>query len=176
MGLRLIPAHAGKTATSAGDVLPVSAHPRSRGENYPLRGSVTAAMGSSPLTRGKLPDARRMGDHTRLIPAHAGKTAAASAMVGRPSAHPRSRGENVIQIGLVAVSLGSSPLTRGKRRQLNPMRAASRLIPAHAGKTCVSISGDDAWEAHPRSRGENYQAHATALQAGGSSPLTRGKR
>ena len=50
------------------------------------------------------------------------------------------------------------------------------LIPAHAGKTCVSASMRSKRRAHPRSRGENsYHAQTLQLQ-GGSSPLTRGKR
>ena len=72
--------------------------------------------------------------------------------------------------------MGSSPLTRGKPA---PRCAGARgrgLIPAHAGKTfdlgicCREV------RAHPRSRGENYEAHALAIQTGGSSPLTRGKQ
>ena len=52
--LRLIPAHAGKTARSLGVLGRRGAHPRSRGEN--TLGSALAHQppGSSPLTRGKL--------------------------------------------------------------------------------------------------------------------------
>ena len=49
------------------------------------------------------------------------------------------------------------------------------LIPAHAGKTIGSVDGVVGVGAHPRSRGENAQAHAPAPTPGGSSPLTRGK-
>ena len=71
---RLIPAHAGKTATvgrgaQLGGLIPAHAgktpprprrssrqraHPRSRGENATHPDEVMNALGSSPLTRGKL--------------------------------------------------------------------------------------------------------------------------
>ena len=71
--------------------------------------------------------------------------------------------------------MGSSPLTRGKRhsRKVKPM--IRRLIPAHAGKTCVVRHILLLAWAHPRSRGEN-PIFALILKCGcGSSPLTRGK-
>ena len=51
------------------------------------------------------------------------------------AAHPRSRGENLTGAEDQLVSLGSSPLTRGKRRQHQNVGPGVRLIPAHAGKT-----------------------------------------
>ena len=71
---------------------------------------------------------------------------------------------------------GSSPLTRGKPRRNDARPSASRLIPAHAGKTgttsCIRFS---TW-AHPRSRGENGWVCPWRWSRLGSSPLTRGKR
>ena len=72
--LRLIPAHAGKTALSGASMRSPRAHPRSPGENLPAPSVDVAVSGSSPLTRGKQiihPQDRR---ERRLIPAHAGKT------------------------------------------------------------------------------------------------------
>ena len=51
--LRLIPAHAGKTFATLPKMEPISAHPRSRGENGPLPAQGMTLEGSSPLTRGK---------------------------------------------------------------------------------------------------------------------------
>ncbi len=51
----------------------------------------------------------------------------------------------------------------------------ARLIPAHAGKTSRKNSVRRASRAHPRSRGENRPANASASRRSGSSPLTRGK-
>ena len=91
-------------------------------------------------------------------------------------AHPRSRGENVLEeIGGDAVK-GSSPLTRGKPRRDRDRRLHRGLIPAHAGKTShILRTGNNHW-AHPRSRGENLNAGSASTAAAGSSPLTRGKR
>ena len=112
----LIPAHAGKTGVGIGGGLPSEAHPRSRGENTTATSSAASMMGSSPLTRGKL-DARPRGrNHRRLIPAHAGKTCCRAWIATRRGAHPRSRGENPRAGKPCALSMGSSPLTRGKRR------------------------------------------------------------
>ena len=70
----LIPAHAGKTNKAFSTGMRSSAHPRSRGENYWRRFGEVSAMGSSPLTRGKLIDRATVTRPTGLIPAHAGKT------------------------------------------------------------------------------------------------------
>ena len=50
---RLIPAHAGKTATTVRQYGERPAHPRSRGENFVGPAPRINATGSSPLTRGK---------------------------------------------------------------------------------------------------------------------------
>ncbi len=171
----LIPAHAGKTTRSACPALLGPAHPRSRGENHPSTSLACTGRGSSPLTRGKperehLAEARR-----RLIPAHAGKTGCVMRPSRRPSAHPRSRGENLRLYGLGALNEGSSPLTRGKLCVLVAVVEGGRLIPAHAGKTVLYSLVIPFSRAHPRSRGENPTGCPARLQSRGSSPLTRGK-
>ena len=70
----LIPAHAGKTDVASADRPGGRAHPRSRGENYGTTGVPFCAMGSSPLTRGKLTVGSTLTVASGLIPAHAGKT------------------------------------------------------------------------------------------------------
>ena len=151
----LIPAHAGKTHTRA--------HPRYR------------VIGSSPLTRGKhnFSGCEVCGDG--LIPAHAGKTARPTSSGSLPGAHPRSRGENDATDKFKNTLSGSSPLTRGKRRQSAAQQPPSGLIPAHAGKTKRGDRGHGNERAHPRSRGENLIRPADAGVDAGSSPLTRGK-
>ena len=52
-GVRLIPAHAGKTWFALIGQTAWWAHPRSRGENRVAVYEVTATSGSSPLTRRK---------------------------------------------------------------------------------------------------------------------------
>ena len=93
-GLRLIPAHAGKTIRSNPlEVAPV-AHPRSRGENTTGQLTKLRLPGSSPLTRGKPGVEHASAQDKRLIPAHAGKTVFDVPLDGGGQAHPRSRGEN----------------------------------------------------------------------------------
>ena len=111
---RLIPAHAGKTPSRSSARPGNAAHPRSRGENDFGRKHPVSVKGSSPLTRGKPVPGARGGAEAGLIPAHAGKTHARPARSLRPSAHPRSRGENAAHPDEVMNALGSSPLTRGK--------------------------------------------------------------
>ena len=151
----LIPAHAGKTDAHPEPRPAEAAHPRSRGENIDGFVSGIKSAGSSPLTRGKLgvPPARILPNG--LIPAHAGKTTCTAGASARLTAHPRSRGENERSEVSHTGPQGSSPLTRGKPLASLSGCEIERLIPAHAGKTGVTL---DAWrhvQAHPRSRGEN---------------------
>ena len=112
-------------------------------------------MGSSPLTRGKLHGRALHVESDGLIPAHAGKTTGLLRRGFCVRAHPRSRGENVLEAQGEGHRQGSSPLTRGK-----PTRPVSRSMPTTA---------------HPRSRGENGSDCRSMISGHGSSPLTRGK-
>ena len=172
---RLIPAHAGKTSFRGRTSRLCPVHPRSRGENefgWPLP---DLTSGSSPLTRGKPAHYYEGREKSRLIPAHAGKTAARSVTATRSAAHPRSRGENATSGQSWGLGVGSSPLTRGKPRPGRIPGPPPRLIPAHAGKTTPGPRYARPWRAHPRSRGENARRSAANDVYGGSSPLTRGK-
>ena len=172
----LIPAHAGKTRAREGRHAHYRAHPRSRGENVFAPRKHPSNLGSSPLTRGKHRHREAPGGEARLIPAHAGKTTV-GAGAGRPStAHPRSRGENHRSVLSGRFRRGSSPLTRGKLKLITYSRPASRLIPAHAGKTPRTRPSQACHPAHPRSRGENPRCVHFRTVGSGSSPLTRGKR
>ena len=110
-----------------------------------------------------------------LIPAHAGKTCSGRRKQPRTRAHPRSRGENHPSHQAAASRMGSSPLTRGKRRRPHPPPPRCRLIPAHAGKTMGSSPTPLPTAAHPRSRGEYGVSPVVPTNQRGSSPLTRGK-
>ncbi len=133
----LIPAHAGKTSAAAASCCVLRAHPRSRGENGCGRARACSALGSSPLTRGKLGDSEPSREARGLIPAHAGKTMPPRSPRRLARAHPRSRGENNLCPNPSFAYGGSSPLTRGKRSGLVYWAAQQRLIPAHAGKTAA---------------------------------------
>ena len=90
------------------------AHPRSRGENSLLAFPNVNPLGSSPLTRGKHLTAPQTNHRSRLIPAHAGKTFGRAGGASPTRAHPRSRGENLVDRVTYKCETGSSPLTRGK--------------------------------------------------------------
>ena len=173
--LGLIPAHAGKTWGAPTSPARTRAHPRSRGENVPAVAAFAGAVGSSPLTRGKL---LPPGDHAvvdRLIPTHTGKTFRRAGQSRYRRAHPRSRGENNKGGNGNGTGPGSSPLMRGKHCVELRVRLLFGLIPAHAGKTIVEQLVNALCRAHPRSRGENACGNDGHRWAGGSSPLTRGK-
>ena len=170
--LRLIPAHAGKTAPHDAGAWRVPAHPRSRGENSLAQTSNSLSWGSSPLTRGKpaakFPELNALG----LIPAHAGKTRSPESAAPAVTAHPRSRGENAAHALAEIYARGSSPLTRGKLDERLHRRAPQGLIPAHAGKTWLHCFVRPGGWAHPRSRGENVSMAPLGVAA---HPRSRGE-
>ena len=71
----------------------------------------------------------------RLIPARAGNTAFVSMSRLMASAHPRSRGEHMMESPVSTHAGGSSPLARGTHRKMTSLSIAGRLIPARAGNT-----------------------------------------
>ena len=138
-------------------------------------GNVSLEDGSSPLTRGKPAPKVSVATTTRLIPAHAGKTAPLSRVYLLMEAHPRSRGENLNAVAGGNADTGSSPLTRGKPILTAGLTRCIGLIPAHAGKTFDAARHVVHRAAHPRSRGENICCPPGRVLRTGSSPLTRGK-
>ena len=174
--LGLIPAHAGKTTRPTPSQSKPGAHPHSRRENVIDDGEARTGGGSSPLTRGKQSRQPSVRAIRGLIPAHAGKTSAITTILETLGAHPRSRGENIYVDWQTLHSAGSSPLTRGKRRDNLDSDREDGLIPTHAGKTPACPSPFYRRWAHPRSRGENTAIPRRCVSRRGSSPLTRGKR
>ena len=154
-GGRLIPAHAGSTNSSSAKSARPGAHPRSRGEHLTPLHNYPAAEGSSPLTRGARTGRGVLVWPTGLIPAHAGSTEIHFELTNRFPAHPRSRGEHLRSRMLIALPVGSSPLTRGAPDPALTPRRPQRLIPAHAGSTKPQVNWPHAVKAHPRSRGEH---------------------
>ncbi|ENO18104.1 hypothetical protein HMPREF9004_1135 [Schaalia cardiffensis F0333] len=151
---RLIPAHAGSTASMPLFLRICQAHPRSRGEHAIDYAAKYFRVGSSPLTRG----------------APSGFVAAGA----EEEAHPRSRGEHAPTGARFDRDRGSSPLTRGAPFHARNSCPTLRLIPAHAGSTSWIAWTAPAKTAHPRSRGEHDLSFPEAHRLGGSSPLTRG--
>ena len=171
----LIPAHTGKTSLECVATRRRRAHPRSRGENRRTSGSSACRSGSSPLMRGKRSAELFEVAVQGLIPTHAGKTWSATERSPSRTAHPRSRGENLVLRLHENHGRGSSPLTRGELACDTQGVDVVGLIPTHAGKTAPSQCKTCARRAHPRSRGENGHGHRLGRHARGSSPLMRGK-
>ena len=132
--------------------------------------------GSSPLARGTLRRCRQANALLRLIPARAGNTLPTARLSFWRSAHPRSRGEHVVESHAVITGAGSSPLARGTPLTDAQLAAQIRLIPARAGNTSSRVRGYALRSAHPRSRGEHAKWQKIQFAASGSSPLARGTR
>ena len=91
-----------------------------------------------------------------------------------PGDHPRSRGEYLARLFSMALSRGSSPLSRGIRPPSMWTRRRGGIIPALAGNTPpVVVSRSPIWD-HPRSRGEYPARYLPRGLVSGSSPLSRG--
>ena len=93
-GIRITPAHAGKTRTFASSPLSQPDHPRACGENRSRGGAFQFILGSPPRMRGKLSSYSLPFQSWRITPAHAGKTVPLITATASASDHPRACGEN----------------------------------------------------------------------------------
>ena len=73
-GVRITPAHAGKTAKQSKNKQFAEDHPRACGENILTMHPNIYGIGSPPRMRGKLTFTCVSTDKIRITPAHAGKT------------------------------------------------------------------------------------------------------
>ena len=88
--------------------------------------------------------------------------------------HPRLRGELAGRNYPKGSTGGSSPLTRGTRKDKINARRRERFIPAYAGNSTADKSIRRPPPVHPRLRGELQLVLVRLQPAVGSSPLTRG--
>ena len=95
----------------------------------------TLHVGSSPLTRGTPIKSEIKRLTSRFIPAYAGNSSSLTSSLVSSSVHPRLRGELLGMAAVIAVSSGSSPLTRGTRIKNIIDRFEFRFIPAYAGNS-----------------------------------------
>ena len=131
----IIPAHAGFTDAVVNWLTNPKDHPRTRGVYLRSAVGCTVSAGSSPHTRGLRPRAHPGRGRGRIIPAHAGFTAAARQGLWRTRDHPRTRGVYTTGRFLCSQYFGSSPHTRGLRDPAGGVHPHQRIIPAHAGFT-----------------------------------------
>ncbi|KFI61967.1 hypothetical protein BCUN_1808 [Bifidobacterium cuniculi] len=92
----------------------------------------------------------------------------------RRSDHPRIRGATAASVFAAAASFGSSPHTRGNSGAAYLNSASNRIIPAYAGQLRASRSVEPFRADHPRIRGATTLTTGEKMEAGGSSPHTRG--
>ena len=173
-GRRFIPARAGNTRQGGPRFSASTVHPRSRGEHWLDLQALVDDCGSSPLARGTPAASIPSSRPHRFIPARAGNTSTAWRASGRPTVHPRSRGEHTLRTQVSSSGAGSSPLARGTPRAEILVGICRRFIPARAGNTGTPCARRARGAVHPRSRGEHLGAQDFAALSSGSSPLARG--
>ena len=153
VSIRIIPARAGFTRTSAACRGRGRDHPRSRGVYSSATSPSASPPGSSPLARGLPNPLRGAVLGPRIIPARAGFTGWAGRPGPPPWDHPRSRGVYPYGQGRHAPAWGSSPLARGLQYARWQAVRSNRIIPARAGFTMLPTASSTTIRDHPRSRG-----------------------
>ena len=153
-GRGIIPAYAGTTTTLTGGDVPISDHPRLRGDHGSIPSAMFATAGSSPPTRGPprlgVQDLGVLG----IIPAYAGTTAAPRRPGAQSRDHPRLREDHCATQCQSLGLWGSSPPTRGPQSTKQSQALEAGII--------------------PRLRGDHPGRPHFSRAAGGSSPPTRG--
>ena len=132
--MRFIPAYAGNSV-----------------DIYVVRIEIT---GSSPLTRGTRKVEPDELIRLRFIPAYAGNSFTSLLLFSSTSVHPRLRGELTCKRSPFKRSVGSSPLTRGTRFDIEKFKREHRFIPAYAGNSRTKHTAPPNGAVHPRLRGE----------------------
>ena len=173
---RIIPAHAGNSASSTTATAAASDHPRACGELALVLKSGMAEYGSSPRMRGTRSSSCAAARSLRIIPAHAGNSSPRKpSSLTRPD-HPRACGELACDVAQKHRALGSSPPMRGTPRRRSCALLVRRIIPAHAGNSGWSPASTACTADHPRACGELMSAVKTNPPYPGSSPRMRGTR
>ena len=112
---RIIPAHAGNTHPAEKQPYGTADHPRACGEHLWRRHPLPPRGGSSPRMRGTRAGLWLGLRGPRIIPAHAGNTAAIPPAGSRTTDHPRACGEHAVVDMADGHKHGSSPRMRGTR-------------------------------------------------------------
>ena len=154
--------------------MPLSDHPRIRGEHAIAKLGEEKRLGSSPHTRGAPPSTGPSPSWKGIIPAYAGSTHPARRPRMGGGDHPRIRGEHFTFPFSVSLGSGSSPHTRGAHVRGGGRSRVQRIIPAYAGSTPGRPSPVRIPRDHPRIRGEHVHPGDEMTVRKGSSPHTRG--
>ena len=174
-GVRITPAHAGKSPRRICAMGEAWDHPRPCGEKTVKIVYALCARGSPPPMRGKGTWVKPLKNAERITPAHAGKRVAEREREGNPQDHPRPCGEKQGGVGHVLRVWGSPPPMRGKDGDVGLLLRRGRITPAHAGKRfprgCTLRRARD----HPRPCGEKVGILTPLAYVMGSPPPMRGK-
>ena len=181
-GIRITPAHAGKTFGITKITGLESDHPRACGENASNAINSAVGFGSPPRMRGKPSHLLFSSRSRRITPAHAGKTGGSVRSCLSISDHPRACGENFFIKRLTFFPGGSPPRMRGKPNSARAVSLCVRITPAHAGKTSnKSSSSAVVAGSPPRMRGKRIVnasilivVRITPAHAGKTSGRTKG--
>ena len=133
-GVRITPAHAGKSCHVYRCSASCWDHPRACGEKDERQPESKGGVGSPPRMRGKGTSRFRGRCPSRITPAHAGKSVIVPEGMEKAGDHPRACGEKWLAPERVPTVWGSPPHTRGKGRELAGGVRAQGITPAHAGK------------------------------------------
>ena len=149
----IIPAHAGLTHRQEWPPGLRGDHPRACGAHRVAKSGMAVLMGSSPRMRGSRAVITMRAKNHGIIPAHAGLTHRAWAVLAAHWDHPRACGAHCQRTELALRKEGSSPRMRGSPPEISCHAAFCGIIPAHAGLTLglrrfLCLFGD-----HPRACG-----------------------
>ena len=175
MWFRIIPACAGRTASTRPSRRRAPDHPRVCGANCALAIRFERVIGSSPRVRGEHDARPALLQEGRIIPACAGRTRRACTRSRLPPDHPRVCGANDDDYSEREDTYGSSPRVRGEHVVQPRSRLYDRIIPACAGRTTRYRPRTCAWPDHPRVCGANVHVGSGRCTCGGSSPRVRGE-
>ena len=151
----IIPAFAGSTETMRASWAKPRDHPRVRGEHVMSPTSSVMTTGSSPRSRGAPCRIARVMLPGGIIPAFAGSTSPPCPGCAPGWDHPRVRGEHGGTDGALTEDEGSSPRSRGARRENLRNSRDDGIIPAFAGSTRRASQPQPSVRDHPRVRGEH---------------------
>ena len=110
----ITPAPAGKTYSGKERIKQEKDHPRTCGENFECIRTNGSHKGSPPHLRGKLKSRSLLSVSIRITPAPAGKTLPLMSFHLQIQDHPRTCGENAVQLQVLKNTTGSPPHLRGK--------------------------------------------------------------
>jgi hypothetical protein len=151
----LIPARGETTCRPCPRTRRGPAHPRTRGDDCIAAANVAKSIGSSPHAGRRRSPGRAVRGRRRLIPARGETTRRASRATTRATAHPRTRGDDLLNPYYDRLRSGSSPHAGRRRMAFCTIVGRDGLIPARGETTSPSRRTGPSPGAHPRTRGDD---------------------